>query len=157
MTPRPALSAVAAVALLGAAACDNRDNDVVQAPDPATATQQTTRPVSDAAAAQVAALGMNRAELEDADLLSAERTDLGDVEAIIVDADNNVTGFAIELEGPGDRYVVIPLDQVTAIEIDGDKDLQTALTAEQLAALPDWDRDAIVIPSRAAPMPGPAT
>lgn len=147
MTVRFALSTVAAVALMGVAACgDGRDDDVVQAPDAMTATEQTAEPVLDGVGEHVTALGMNRDELEDADLLSAERTDFGDVEAIIVDADNNVTGFAIELEG-NDREVVIPLDQVTSIEIDGDKDLQTALTVEQVTALPAWDRDTMRSPA----------
>jgi hypothetical protein len=147
MTLRFALSTVAAVALMGVAACgDGRDDDVVQAPDAMTATEQTAEPVLDGVGEHVTALGMNREELEDADLLSAERTDLGDVEAIIVDADNNVIGFAIDLER-SDREVVIPLDQVTSIEIDGDKNLQTALTVEQMNALPDWDRETMRSPA----------
>lgn len=151
------LTAAAAVALLGVAACSDRDNDVVQAPEGMTPTEQTTEPVSRDVAANVTALGMTRDELEDADLLSPDRTDLGDVEAIIVDASGAVTGFAIDLEG-SDRDVVIALDQVTAVERNGDKDLQTALTAQQLAALPVWDRDTMrsLPQGRTAPMPAPA-
>lgn len=154
------LTAAAAVALLGVAACSDRDDDVVQAPEGMTPTEQTTEPVAQDVAANVTALGMTRDELEDADLLSADRTDLGDVEAIIVDASGAVTGFAIDLEG-SDRDVVIALDQVTAMERDGDKDLQTALTAQQLAALPVWDRDTMrSLPSGMtapmAPAPGAA-
>ncbi|MEH6665272.1 MAG: hypothetical protein V7678_10505 [Brevundimonas sp.] len=142
MTLRLALSTVAATALLGVAACgDGGDDDVVRATDPAAATGQAAGPVPGDLADDVTALGMNRDQLEDADLRSADRADLGDVEAIIIDADNAVTGFAIDLEGD-DRDVVIALDQVTALEIDGDRDLQTALTADQVRALPDWDREA---------------
>ena len=78
MTVRFALSTVAAVALMGIAACgDGRDDDVVQAPDAMTATEQTAEPVLDGVGEHVTALGLNREELEDADLLSADRTDLG--------------------------------------------------------------------------------
>jgi predicted outer membrane protein len=141
MTVRFALSTVAAVALMGVAACgDGRDDAVVRATDPTAATEQTAGPVPGDMADSITALGMNRDELEDADLRSADGADLGDVEAIIIDADNAVTGFAIDLEGD-DRDVVIALDQVTALGTDGDRDLQTALTADQMRALPAWNRE----------------
>ena len=159
MTVRMTLSAVAAVGLLGVAACGDNQDDVVRAPDVDAAAGGQAEPVTEGVARHVTALGLDRDQLEDADLLSAERTKLGEVEAIIIDDDNNVTGFAIDVEGPGDRYVVIPLDQVTSIEIDGERDLQTALTADQLNALPEWNRDTMrspeprMAPSAAATMP----
>ncbi len=143
------LTAAAAVALLGMAACSDRDDNVVQAPEGMTPTEQTAEAVPGDVAANVTALGMNRDELEDADLVSAEGADLGDVEAIIIDDAGAVTGFAIDLEG-SDRDVVIALDQVTALDRDGDKDLQTALTAQELAALPVWDRDTMRSPAPGA-------
>jgi hypothetical protein len=147
MTVRFALSTVAAVALMGVAACgDGRDDDVVRTADADAVTEQTAQPVQNEIADAVTALGMNRDELEDADLRAADGADLGDVEAIIINADNAVTGFAIDLEAD-DREVVIGLDQVTAVEMDGDKDLQTALTAEQLRALPAWDRETMRSPA----------
>ena len=139
------LTAAAAIALLGVAACSDRDDNVVQAPEGMTPTEQTAEPVPGDVGANVTALGMNRDELEDADLVSAEGEDLGDVEAIIIDDTGAVTGFAIDLEG-SDRDVVIALDQVTALDRDGDKDLQTALTAQELGALPVWDRDTMRSP-----------
>ncbi|MBA4001565.1 PRC-barrel domain-containing protein [Brevundimonas sp.] len=146
MTVRMTLSAVAAVSLLGVAACGDNQDDVVRAPDVDAAAAGQAQPVTEGVARHVTALGMDRDQLEDADLLSAERTKLGEVEAIIIDADNNVTGFAIDVEGPEDRYVVVPLDQVTSIDIEGDRSLQTALTAQQLNALPQWDRDTMRSP-----------
>ncbi|MFN3815525.1 PRC-barrel domain-containing protein [Brevundimonas sp.] len=152
MTIRLTLSAVAAVSLLGVAACGDNQGDVVRAPDVDAAAAGQAQPVTEGVARHVTALGLDRDQLEDADLLSAERTKLGEVEAIIIDADNNVTGFAIDVEGPEDRYVVIPIDQVTSIDIEGDRDLQTALTAQQLNALPRWDRDTMRSPeARTAP------
>ncbi|MFN4296386.1 MAG: PRC-barrel domain-containing protein [Brevundimonas sp.] len=146
MTVRMTLSAVAAVSLLGVAACGDNQDDVVRAPDVDAAAAGQAQPVTEGVARHVTALGMDRDQLEDADLLSSERTKLGEVEAIIIDDDNNVTGFAIDVEGPGDRYVVIPVDQVTSIDIEGDRDLQTALTADQLNALPAWNRDTMRSP-----------
>lgn len=156
MTVRFTLTAVAAASLLGVAACGDNSSDVVQAPENAPPTAGTVQPVPDATADQVSALGMNRSQLEDADLFSSDRTKLGEVEAVIVDASNAVTGFAIDVEGPGDVYVVLPIDQATLLHVGDDRDLQTTLTAEQLRALPAWDRNAAMVPSRAAPVTPPA-
>jgi len=49
----------------------------------------------------------------------------------------------VELEGPGDPRVVVPVDQLTSISsADGSKDLTTTLTAAQLQALPAWTANA---------------
>lgn len=132
------LAPALAVALLAVAACSDNEPDAVQ-----TTTAGTTTAVSDTAAQTAAtsaalALGMTRDELEDADLLSATETDLGDVETLVLDAGGRVTAFVVELEGPGDPKVVVPLDQVTSIRRGDDVDLTTTLTAAQLQALPAW-------------------
>ena len=142
---RFALIAVASLGLTVAACGDDTTDDVVQAPAAGGAPTEVSENRADVAETQTAlALGMTRDELEDADLLSAERTDLGDVESLVLDASNTVTHVVIDLEGPGDFDVVVPLDQITSITIDGETDLQTALSAEQLRALPRYDDDAVV-------------
>lgn len=136
---RPLFTAAAlSTLMLGVAACGDSSPDVIQAgpdgqaqPAPATAAR--------VAATQTAvALGMTREQLEDADLLSRELTDLGDVEALIVSGQNEVTHLVIDLEGPGDD-VVVPIDQVTSHrDAAGDIDLITDLTSAQLQAMPTW-------------------
>ncbi|WP_122465869.1 MULTISPECIES: hypothetical protein [Brevundimonas] len=140
MNTRLLTAAALSALMLGAAACSDTDDDVVQAPAPGAETQPVDETAADIATTQAAvALGMTREQLEDADLLSAETTDLGDVETLIVDANNQVTHLVIELEGPGDPEVVVPIGQVRSHrDAAGEIDLQTNLTAEQLQALPAW-------------------
>jgi len=136
-----ALTAASAAVLMLAACGDNRTDDVVQAPAPGAQPQQVTETRADAATANAAlAFGMSRQQLEDADLLSAANTDLGDVESLVLDASGKLTHVVIELEGPGDVKVQVPVDQVRGLARNNsaDKDLTTDLTAQQLAALPRW-------------------
>lgn len=132
----------ASVAVLMLAACgDNRTDDVVQAPAPGAAPAAVTETRADAATSSAAlAFGMSREQLEDADLLSANTTDLGDVESLVLDASGKLTHVVIEFEGPDDVKVQVPVDQVRGLARNNgaDKDLTTDLTAEQLAALPRW-------------------
>jgi len=128
----------AALLLIGAAACSDREDDVVQAPEPGAALEPVTETRADAATQQAAlAFGMTRQQLEDADLVSAQRTDLGDVETLILDTAGTVTHIVIELEGPGDREVIVPIGQLSSIVLhDADPDLTTTLTAAELAGMP---------------------
>ena len=96
---------------------------------------------ADAATADAAlAFGMSRSQLEDADLLSSDNTDLGDIETLVLDASGKLTHVVVELEGPDDIKVQVPVDQVRGLARNNgaDKDLTTDLTAQQLAALPRW-------------------
>ena len=105
-----ALTAASAAVLMLAACGDNRTDDVVQAPAPGAQPQQVTETRADAATADAAlAFGMSRQQLEDADLLSAANTDLGDVESLVLDASGKLTHVVIELEGPGDVKVQVPV------------------------------------------------
>jgi hypothetical protein len=132
----------ASVAVLMLAACgDNRTDDVVQSPAPGAQPAPVTETRADAATADAAlAFGMSRSQLEDADLLSADNTDLGDVETLVLDASGKLTHVVVELEGPDDVKVQVPVDQVRGLARNNaaDKDLTTDLTAQQLAALPRW-------------------
>lgn len=91
-----------------------------------------------AAGTAVAALGLTEAQLLDADLVDATGKDLGDVEQIRRSADRAVESFLVEVEDSDpDRYVLVPLTGLTT-RVDGDDtDLQTSMTAADIAAMPD--------------------
>lgn len=132
---------LAASGLLAVAACSENTDDVVQPPAPGAAAEPVTEQRAETAQASAAlAFGMTRQQLEDADLMSAEMTDLGDVETLVLDAGGQLTHVVIELEGPGDRKVALPIADVSSVARgNGDiKDLSTTLTAAQLAAMPQW-------------------
>lgn len=100
-----------------------------------------------AASNEEAALGMTEEELLDADLVTADGTDLGDIEAVRRDADGAVTGLVIELEDTDpDRWVEVPMDGLTARPDGDDMDVQTGMSAEDLSALPDAEMGAMKSP-----------
>lgn len=132
---------VAGSAALALAACDNRTDDVVQAPVSGGATQEVTEDRADIATSQAAlALGMSRSELEGADIVNAAGDDLGDVESLVIDAGGNVTHLVVDVDVPGDDVkVLLPIDQAQAhVGTNGDKDLRTTLTSQDLVALPKY-------------------
>jgi len=135
------VTALAAGSLSLAACGDNRTDDVVQAPVDGAAPMDMPVVQAEAAQSEAAlALGMSRNQLEDADLVAANGTKLGDVEALVVDAQGQMTHLVVELEGPGDKKVQVPADKVRAHTpaTNDERDLATDLTPAQLAALPAW-------------------
>jgi hypothetical protein len=131
----PALS----LSLLGVAACSDREPAAVEA-TPAGDTVAVEGPRADTAASSTAlALGLTRAELEDADLVgpAPQHVDLGDVETLVLGANGEVTGLVIDLEGT-DKDVVVPISAVTSLRRDREVDLMTSMTAAQLQALPAY-------------------
>jgi len=130
---------VLSLSLLGVAACGSPEPDAVEAtPNAAPVAVSDTR--ADTAATQTAlALGLTRAELEDADLVAPAPafTDLGDVETLVLDASGQVTGLVIDLEGI-DKDVVVPLAAVTSLRRENEVDLSTTMTQAQLQALPAY-------------------
>ena len=130
---------VLSLSLLGLAACGSPEPDAVEAtPGGEPVAVSDTR--ADTAVTQTAlALGLTRAELEDADLLAPEPalTDLGDVETVVLDASGQVTGLVIDLEGV-DKDVIVPIGSVTSLRRGTEVDLTTTLTAAQLLALPAY-------------------
>jgi len=132
--PAMRLSITAALSLLACtlAACES------EAERQADATEDRLEQQADASAAAagdaIAALGMTERQLLDAELVTADGTELGDVEQVRRGAGGAVEGLLVEIEDSNpDRYVVVPLTGLTAR---GD-DLQTTMTAQDLAALPE--------------------
>lgn len=141
------LLAASTLTLMGAAACSDNTPAVVEptapmAPATAPAMPVTETTATTAATSAALAFGLTRDELEDADLLSSNNVDMGDVETLIINAAGDVTDLVVELDGPGDRKVVVPLAQVTSLRQGDDADLVTTLTADQLSALPTWNPSA---------------
>lgn len=96
-----------------------------------------------AAGAAIAALGLTERQLLDADLVAADGTELGDVEQIRRGLDGEVEGLLVEIEDSNpDRYVVVPIDGLTTRASGNDTDVQTTMTAQDLAALPEARIDA---------------
>lgn len=142
---RIALVAALSAAALTAAACSDTTDDVVQAPAPGEAPAPVSETRADTATTATAvAMGMTRQQLEDADVLSSTNTKLGEVETLVLDAGGQATHIVVELEGPGDPKVVVPIDQLRSIAQNSgaDVDLTTNLTAAQLQAMPAWDANA---------------
>ena len=111
-----------------------------------TAAEQEAERTEDAIEAQAAAdvadapeeeiLGMTEEQLLDADLVDADGNELGEIELVERNAMRTVTGLLVELED-SDRYVTVRLRDVTA-RPDGDGfDVESTLSAGQLASLPD--------------------
>ena len=95
-----------------------------------------------------AALGLTEAQLIDADLVMADGTEIGAIEAVRRNDAGDVENLLVEVENTDpDRYVLIPLDGLTTRQDGDDMDVQTTMTAEELAALPDAPMDAPATPA----------
>ncbi|MFB0613551.1 PRC-barrel domain containing protein [Aurantiacibacter poecillastricola] len=89
---------------------------------------------------EIAALGLTERQLLDADLVSQDGTELGDVEQVRRDASGAVTGLLVEVEdSEPDRYVEVPLEGLSVTEggVLSEANLQTEMTTEEVAAMPD--------------------
>lgn len=131
--------AILPIALASLAACGSDDTSETRATEAQLDRIEDQAEQSAVAAGTAeAALGLTEAQLLDAELVTADGIDLGDVERVSRDASGAVTELLIEIEDSNpDRYVVIPIDGLT-VRVDGDdSDLQTSMTMQDLAALPD--------------------
>lgn len=128
---------VAASLGLALAACgNNTTDDVVQQPAEGGAPVPVSENRAATATTQTAvAMGMTRSQLEDADLFSPTRVKLGEVESIVLGPDGQATHLVIDLEN-SDLDVLVPIGDVRSVNHEGDVDVTTDLTAEQLRALP---------------------
>lgn len=128
---------VAATLGLALAACgNNTTDDVVQQPAEGAAPVPVSENRAATATTQTAvAMGMTRDQLEDADLFSSTRVKLGEVESIVLGPDGQATHLVIDLED-SDLDVLVPIGDVRSVNYEGDVDVTTDLTVEQLRALP---------------------
>lgn len=129
---------VLSLSLLGAA-CSKSEPDAVEATPNVAPTEVSDTRAATAATTTALALGLTRAELEDADLVSPapQYVDLGDVETLVLDPAGQVTGLVIDLEGV-DKDVVVPIASVTSLRRETEVDLTTTMTQAQLQALPAY-------------------
>ena len=137
------LSRLAALPLLAVAlaACESEAEQQADATEDRI--EQQAAASAAAAGDALVALGLTERQLLEADLVTADGADLGDVEQVRRGADGAVEGLLVEIEDSDpDRYVVVPLDGLTTRPDGDDTDVQTAMTAQDLAALPDAPLDA---------------
>jgi hypothetical protein len=118
-----------AAGMLGLSACSD---------EPGQASPPTGDVAPVAAGGPALAFGMTREHLEEARLWSPDGVDLGDVETLILDRRGRLTHLVVELRGPGDPKVQVPLGDVISVQQDGEQRLATDLTPAQLQALPAW-------------------
>ncbi len=128
--------AVLPLALAALTACESQAERQADA-----AQDRVEREAEQSAAAAgnaVVALGLTERQLLDADLVTAAGVDLGDIEQIRRDSAGVVTGLLVEIEDSNpDRFVVVPITGLP-VRVDGnDRDVQTTMTAQDLAKLPD--------------------
>lgn len=136
---RSLMIAAAAAALL--AACSQQKETPPPAPAPATAPPQAMTPQTDAAAmtqGEPMVLGLRSAQLEGANLLSSDGTDVGDVQRVDISSDGKATGLIVAPTGVGERWVRLPLAGLTVKTLGDDHVVVTALTLDQVKALPAW-------------------
>src|SRR5690554_1296515 len=90
------------------------------------------------ASVQEGALGLTMKQLGDAEILSANGIEIGEVERVITDSAGAVTHLLVEIEDSDpDRYVEIPLEGLTPKQVEDDWELESQLTKDDLLALPE--------------------
>ncbi|MEH6792168.1 PRC-barrel domain containing protein [Parasphingorhabdus sp.] len=130
--------AILALSAFALAACESEAERQADATEDRL--EQQAAQSATAAGDEIAALGLTERQLLDADLVAADGSELGDVEQVRRDASGAVTALLVEVEdSEPDRYVEIPLTGLTVTQGGGlsDADVQTSMTAQDLAALPD--------------------
>ena len=132
------LAALCVPALAACGSATEKQTDAVVDRIDRQAAAGTNVPTRPAEAPAKDAFGLSETQLLDADLVTRDGTSLGEIEQIRRDASGAITGLLVELANTDpDRYVVVPLSDLSTRKSGNDTDLQTAMTAAQLAALPD--------------------
>jgi hypothetical protein len=84
--------------------------------------------------------GLSVDRLEDMKIVNAAGKEIGDIEEILADASGKIVAVTAEVGGflgIGEKEVVVSLEH---LELQGDR-FMTALSSEQLKAMPRWDDD----------------
>jgi hypothetical protein len=130
--------AILTLATLALSACESETERQADATEDRI--EQQAAQSATAAGDEIAALGLTERQLLDADLVTRDGIELGDVEQVRRDSSGDVTALLVEIEdSEPDRYVEIPLAGLTVTQGTGlsDADLQTGMTAQDVAAMPD--------------------
>ena len=140
------------LALAALQACDSQSEQQTDAVQ--NVAEQGPDPAAPAGGGALTALGLTEAEMLDADLVTADGTDLGDVEQLRRNSNGAVDGVLVSIENTDPpRYVMVPTPVLTTRKDGDDTNLQTLMSAADLAALPDaqLDADAPAASTTAAP------
>lgn len=84
--------------------------------------------------------GLSVDELEDMDIYTTDGEEIGEIEEVLANQDGEIVAFTAEVGGwldIGDKEVIV---DASRLEV-GEDGLVTALTEEQMEALPSWDDD----------------
>lgn len=143
---------LAPVLLLALGACESQaDRDTERAEE---MMEQDAEASAAAAGSAIAALGLTEAQLLDADLVGLDGADLGDVEQLHRDDAGEVIALVVEVEGSDpDRWVLVPLHGLTVLVNGDDHNLQTGMSAEDVAGLPEAEMTMPSATPAAAPAP----
>ena len=119
--------AILTLATLALSACESETERQADATEDRI--EQQAAQSATAAGDEIAALGLTERQLLDADLVTRDGDSSGDVTALLVEVEDSEP----------DRYVEIPLAGLTVTQGTGlsDADLQTGMTAQDVAAMPD--------------------
>lgn len=123
------------LALAALTACDSQAERKADAAQDRV--EQQAEQSAAAAGDAIAALGLTERQLLDANLVTATGIELGNVQQLRRDSAGAVTHFLVEIEDSNpDRFVLVPITALTVRATGNDRDLQTSMTAQDLAALP---------------------
>jgi hypothetical protein len=123
---------VVACSIVALAACNNA-NDAAE-----DKIEREAKASASAAGPAQAALGLTEAQLLNADLVDPAGAELGDIAQILRDGTGKVDRLLIVVEDSNpDRFVHVPIAGLKTVVRGADTDLSSAMTREQLAALPE--------------------
>lgn len=107
-------------------------NGAVSAPAPA-----ATPVALPSASGPGTAFGLTTRQIEDADLVDNDGRDLGDIDRVETDASGNIVGVVVEIDDTSpDRFVRLPIAQLTGVADGDDWNLRAATSRDELMALP---------------------
>ncbi len=100
--------------------------------------EQQAEAAAEGGGAAIVALGLTEAKLIEADLVTLDGVELGDVEQVRRNAAGEAQALVVEIEDSNpDRFVLVPIAGLAARPDGKDTDIETSMTAAELAALPD--------------------
>ncbi|MFJ6023098.1 hypothetical protein ACIQC9_00700 [Brevundimonas sp. NPDC092305] len=99
--------------------------------------EQQAQDSATASGLAVVAFGLTEAQLLDAEIIGANGQEVGDVARVLRTADGGVSQLLVEIEDSDpDRFVHVPLSDLTPVKRGTGTDLSTSMTRADLKALP---------------------